>query len=257
MTSGDFPPIRKKKITDDITVNDITINIDSVSKAFGTRLVLKNISLAVAARQSVLLCGVNGAGKSTLLGIIAGLLQPDSGSVSLLGYNIDRYVERAKSQLGVILHKPMVYPELTVAENLSFFADLYGVKKSSGRINDLLEEVGIWAYRYDRAGILSHGLLRRLAIARALVHSPKILLADEPFTGLDSDSCEHLISVLINFADNSGTVLMTTHNTHIGLQCCRRVLVLDKASLIFDADAGDVDSAGFSKDFVAYARGAE
>jgi len=238
-------------------VNDIAINIDSVSKAFGTRLVLKNINLAVAARQSVLLCGVNGAGKSTLLNIIAGLLQPDRGSVSLSGCNINKYAQRAKSQLGVILHKPMVYPELTVIENLSFFADLYGVKKSSDRINELLEEAGIWAYRNDRAGILSHGLLQRLAIARALVHSPKILLADEPFTGLDTGACEHLISILTNFADNSGTVFMTSHDTHIGLRCCKRVLVLDKASLIFDADAGDVDAAAFSRDFVAYAGGAE
>jgi len=238
-------------------VNDIAINIDSVSKAFGTRLVLKNISLDVAAGQSALLCGVNGAGKSTLLNIISGLLQPDRGSVSLLGYNMDKYAERAKSQLGVILHKPMVYPELTVIENLSFFADLYGVKKSSDRIDELLEEVGIWAYRYDRAGILSHGLLRRLAIARALLHEPKILLADEPFTGLDSEACENLISILTDFADNSGTVFMTTHDTHVGLRCCKRVLVLDKAGLIFDAGVGDIDTDSFSKDFVAYARGAE
>ncbi len=237
-------------------MNDIAINIDSVSKAFGPRLVLKNINLAVAARQSVLLCGVNGAGKSTLLGIIAGLLGPDRGSVSLCGHSVDKYPERAKPQLGVILHKPMVYSELTVLENLSFFADLYGVKNSSDRINALLEEVGIFAYRHDRAAILSRGLLQRLAIARALVHNPKILLADEPFTGLDTEACEHLISILTNFAETSGTVLMTTHDTHLGLRCCRRALVLHKASLIFDAHVGDIDTAGFAKDFVAYAGGA-
>jgi heme exporter protein A len=238
-------------------VNDIAINIDSVSKAFGPRLVLKNINLAATGRQSVLLCGVNGAGKSTLLSIIAGLLQPDRGSVSLCGHSVEKNPETAKPQLGVILHKPMVYSELTVFENLSFFADLYGVKNSSDRINELLDQVGIYAYRYDRTAILSRGLLQRLAIARALVHSPKVLLADEPFTGLDTDACEHLISILTDFADTSGTVLMTTHDTQLGLRCCRRALVLDKASLIFDAQVSDIDTAGFSKDFVAYAGGAE
>ena len=237
-------------------MNDIAIHIDSVSKAFGARPVLKNIGFTVCNRQSVLLCGVNGAGKSTLINIIAGLLQPDRGSVGLLGCNIDKYPRRAKSRLGVILHKPMVYPELTVTENLSFFANLYGVNKSRDRINELLEEVGIWPYRYDRAGILSHGLLQRLAIARALVHSPKILLADEPFAGLDIEACEHLISILNNFVDNSGTVFMTSHNTHIGLRCCSRAMVLNKAKLIFDADVDDIDADCFSKDFVSYAGGA-
>lgn len=238
-------------------MNDIVINIDSVSKAFGTRLVLKDINLSIGQSQSVLLCGVNGAGKSTLLSIISGLLQPDCGSVRLCGHNMDRYPERAKPQLGVILHKPMVYPDLTVIENLSFFADLYGVKDSPARINELLEDVGLLACRYDRAGILSRGLLQRLAIARALVHRPKVLLADEPFTGLDISACDHLISIMANFTDGGGTVLMSTHNVTIGLRCCRRVLVLDRASLIFDADISHIDTAGFSKDFITYARGAK
>jgi len=238
-------------------MSNIVINIDSVGKAFGARLVLKSIDLSVASRQSVLLCGVNGAGKSTLLSIVAGLLQPDHGLIRLCGHDMNRNPERAKPQLGVILHKPMVYSELTVIENLSFFAGLYGVKDSAARTNELLEEVGIFAYRYDRAGVLSRGLLQRLAIARALVHKPKVLLADEPFTGLDIKACDHLISILANFADDGGTVLMSTHDVNIGLRCCRRVLVLDRASLIFDADTSHIDAARFSKDFVTYARGAK
>jgi heme ABC exporter ATP-binding subunit CcmA len=238
-------------------MNDIVINVNSISKAFTARLVLNKIDLSVERSQSVFICGVNGVGKSTLLRIIAGLLQPDEGSVQLCGYDIGKDPEKAKPQLGVISHKTMVYPCLTVSENLSFFAGLYGVKDSAIHINELLEDVGLSSYRYDRAGILSRGLLQRLAIARALVHRPKVLLADEPFTGLDTDACEHLISILTNFIDCSGTVLMTTHNTNIGLRCCKRVLVLDKASLIFDAQVSDIDTANFSKDFVAYAGGAQ
>jgi len=234
---------------------DAVIQIRSVSKAFATRLVLKNIDLDVSRRQSLCLCGVNGAGKSTLQRIIAGLLHPDAGSVLINGYNVRQAPEKTKPQLGVISHKSMVYPDLTVSENLSFFANLYGVKDAADRIKELLKNVGLYSYRYDKATILSRGLLQRLAIARALVHRPKILLADEPFTGLDSEASKYLISVFADFANAGGTIIMTTHDIHFGLQCCDRVVVLDKRRLIFDAMTSDIDAAAFVKDYLSYARG--
>ena len=103
-------------------MNDTVVNIKSVSKAFDTRSVLKDININIDTSQTVLICGINGAGKSTLLRIIAGLLQPDQGSVELYRYNVRKDPEKAKSKFGVISHKSMVYPELTVLENLSFFA---------------------------------------------------------------------------------------------------------------------------------------
>lgn len=230
------------------------ISIRGVSKAFSTRLVLKNIDLEISSEHSVCLCGVNGVGKSTLLRIITGLLRPDKGVIRICGYNVGRDPEKAKPQLGVISHMSMVYPNLTAIENLSFFANLYGVKDSTTRIDKLLHDVGLSSYRYDRAGTLSRGLLQRLSIARALVHRPSVLLADEPFTGLDGEACKHLISVLSDFVRNDGTILMTTHDTKVGLKCCDRVLVLDKCSLIFDAMKSDIDTDSFSQDYLSYAR---
>ncbi len=235
-------------------MNDMVINVKSVSKAFDTRAVLKDIAIDIGTAQAVLICGINGAGKTTLLRIIAGLLQPDLGSVELCGYNIRKDPEKAKSQFGMISHKSMVYPELTVLENLSFFATLYGVKDSDTYITQLLQDVGLFSYRYDTASILSRGLLQRLAIARALVHRPALLLADEPFTGLDAKACHHLITVLTEFTNNGGTIVMTTHDIDIGLQCCNRVVVLDKSNLIFDARTSDIDTARFLKDYISYAR---
>ena len=234
-------------------MNETVINVKSVSKAFDTRAVLRDIALDVSAAQAVLICGINGAGKTTLLRIIAGLLQPDRGSVELCGYNIRKDPEKAKSKFGMISHKSMVYPELTVLENLSFFATLYGAKDSQAQISELLQDVGLYYYRYDKAGILSRGLLQRLAIARALVHRPGLLLADEPFTGLDTEASNHLITVLTDFKNNGGTIVMTTHDIDIGLQCCDRVVVLDKSKLIFDARTGDIDTEIFSKDYISYA----
>lgn len=235
-------------------MNETVINVKSVSKAFDTRRVLRDIAIDIGKAQAVLICGINGAGKTTLLRIIAGLLQPDQGSVELCGYNIRKDPEKAKSQFGMISHKSMVYPELTVLENLSFFATLYGVKDSETYITELLQDVGLSSYRYDTASILSRGLLQRLAIARALVHRPALLLADEPFTGLDAKACHHLITVLTEFTNNGGTIIMTTHDIDVGLQCCNRVVVLDKSNLIFDAGTSDIDKARFLKDYISYAR---
>jgi len=237
-------------------MNDIVINVKSVSKAFDTRNVLRDIAIDIGTGQAVLVCGINGAGKTTLLRIIAGLLQPDIGSVKLCGYNIRKDPEKAKSKFGMISHKSMVYPELTVLENLSFFATLYGVKDSDAYITKLLQDIGLFSYRYDTAGILSRGLLQRLAIARALVHRPVLLLADEPFTGLDAKACHHLINVLNEFTKNGGTIVMTTHDIDIGIRCCNRVVVLDKSNLIFDARTSDIDTAKFLKDYIGYARSA-
>lgn len=236
-------------------VDSPVIDVSSVSKAFATRLVLNNINLVVSKAQAVCICGVNGAGKSTLLRIIAGLLQPDQGSVQLNGYDVSKDPEKTKPQLGLISHKSMLYPELTVFENLSFFANLYGVKNSAVRINELLKDVGLFSYRYDRAGVLSRGLLQRLAITRALVHQPTVLLADEPFTGLDAEACRHLISVLTDFTNNGGTIIMTTADINIAMKCCSRVAVLNKAQLIFDAETNDLDIDSFAQDYLSYVRG--
>jgi heme exporter protein A len=234
--------------------NAAVIEISSVSKAFAARAVLKSIDLNVTRSQAVCLCGVNGAGKSTLLRIVAGLLHADTGSVSLNGYSVRAEPEKTKPQLGVISHKSMIYPDLTVSENLSFFANLYGVKDITARIAELLKDVGLFSYRYDNAAVLSRGLLQRLAIARALVHRPQVLLADEPFTGLDAEASKYLVGVFANFIKAGGTIVMTTHNTHTGLQCCDRVVVLDKHRLIFDARTTEIDTVAFTKDYLSYAR---
>ncbi len=230
------------------------IDISSVSKAFAAKWVLKSIDFVITHGQSVCLCGINGAGKSTLLRIIAGLLSPDKGIVRINGFDTKKEPEKTKGQLGVISHKSMVYSDLTVLENVEFFATLYGVKDKAARAEQLLKDVGLFPYRYDKAGILSRGLLQRLAIVRAMVHNPRVLLADEPFTGLDTVASKHLVSILNNFTDNGGSIVMTTHNTSVGLQCCDRVVVLDKTQLIFDAKTSEIDPASFSEDYLAYAR---
>lgn len=233
------------------------IRIAGVCKTFGQRAVLNNLSFNMDAAEAVFLCGINGAGKSTLLRIVSGILSPDSGSVKIYGHDIHRNPDTAKSQLGIISHKSMVYPDLTVSENLLFFAALYGVPDRLRRVDELLEDVALSAYRYDRAAILSRGLLQRLSIARAMVHKPSILLADEPFTGLDTQACQYLVAVFDRFTNNGGTIIMTSHDLGLALRNCGRVMVLDKGRIIFDQAKAALDIAGFSQDYLSYARNNE
>jgi heme exporter protein A len=240
-----------------VSMIDSALQLDSVSRAFDTRKVLKGIDLTVPKGQSLYVCGVNGAGKSTLLNIIAGLIAPDDGTVSVCGNYIAKHPQKTKSLIGFISHKPMLYNELTVTENLHFFADLYGIEKPADRINQLLQDLGLSSYRHDSVGILSRGWLQRLSIARALLHQPDILLADEPFTGLDTEANTHFISIIKDFITSSRTVIMTTHDISVGLSCCDRVVVLDKCSIVFDALTADIDADAFAKDYLAYAKGSK
>ncbi len=230
------------------------LRVRSVSKTFGTRPVLRNIDLVVSAGEAVCLCGVNGAGKSTLLRVVAGLLRPDSGSVAIKEHEVHREPEKSRRQLGMISHAGMAYPELTVGENLTFAARLYGVPNRAERVDELLTGTGLTSYRHDRAGILSRGLQQRLAIARALLHRPAVLLADEPFTGLDAGATEDVRTIFDRFVRDDGTILMTTHDLRLGLQCCRRVAVLDQGVLILDASKDKIDAQRFLDDYLSYAR---
>ncbi|MHC4645986.1 MAG: heme ABC exporter ATP-binding protein CcmA [Planctomycetota bacterium] len=230
------------------------IEITSVTKTFGSRPVLKSIDLQVTSGSGICICGVNGAGKSTLLGIIAGLLKPPQGSVKICGFDLNAEPEKTKSKIGLISHKSILYPELTTSENLLFFARLYGVKNRQKRVEELLEDIGLSSYTYDRTSVLSRGMLQRLSIARAMVHRPAVLLADEPFTGLDMEAGKHLISVLTRFRADGGTLVMTTHDTSMALKCCDRVLVLDGCRFVFDAQASQIDADAFEQDYLLYAR---
>jgi len=232
----------------------MALHVQGVSKTFVTKPVLRGIDLAVPGGQAVCLCGINGAGKSTLLRVIAGLLRPDSGSVAIHEHDIRGEPEQAKRRLGLISHASMAYPELTVCENLTFAARLYGVPHHAARIEELLTDTELTTYRHDRAGILSRGLLQRLAIARALLHKPAVLLADEPFTGLDAGATERLLALFDRFVREGGAILMTTHDTRLGLRCCGRVAVLDRGVLILDAMKEKIDSYRFVGDYLSYAR---
>src|SRR5574342_431170 len=188
------------------------IETRGLTKAFGLRLVLKGVNLDVAPGECVALLGPNGAGKTTLLRILATLSKPTLGQVRIAGYPLPGGAADARRRLGVVSHHTLLYSDLTAEENLRFYARVYALEQPDGRIAHVLEQVGLAARRRDLVRTFSRGMQQRLAIARALLPDPDVLLLDEPHTGLDQDAASMLDGVLQSVAGQGRTVVMTSHD---------------------------------------------
>ena len=176
------------------------IRARKLEKRFGDKRVLDRLDLDVADGDVLLVTGPNGAGKTTLLRVLAGLYAPTGGELAVA-------VERGR--IGFIAHEPLVYRELTALENLDLYGRLYRVPERRERAGMLLERFGLWDARGERAGTFSRGMLQRLALCRAFLHDPSLLLLDEPFAALDEHGAELLRSEL---ADR-GTMVVATHDS--------------------------------------------
>jgi ABC-type multidrug transport system ATPase subunit len=187
-----------------------SITFTDVSRHFGRRRVLNKINFQCAAREIVALVGANGAGKSTLLGIAATLLTPSSGRV-LYGDSEAAADAGLRARIGVLGHDLFIYPELSASENLAFFARAYGVRDVDRVVQSALERAGL-DERDDPAGRFSRGMRQRLALERALLHQPRLVLLDEPFTGLDDASTAALRARLIDLREAGCIVLVATHD---------------------------------------------
>jgi heme exporter protein A len=220
-----------------------------VTRAFGLRPVLRGVDLTVAPGEFVALFGPNGAGKSTLLRIISTLARPTTGMVRIAGWDLPKYADQARGLLGVVSHLPLLYGELSADENLRFYARMYGLDASTrdARIKEVLAQVGLSKRAADQVRTFSRGMQQRLAIARAVLHDPPVLLFDEPYTGLDQDAAQTLDRVLKEVASRGRTVLMTTHDLLRGVQMADRVAILSKGVIAFDQPASSLDAVRFAE----------
>jgi len=169
--------------------------------------------------------GPNGAGKSTLLRMLATLLRPEAGELSVCGAPIPAKAIRARAEIGYLGHDPLVYLDLTARQNLELYADLFGMSDAPGRINDALDRVGLLARSFDPVRTFSRGMAQRLGLARALLHEPRLLLLDEPYAGLDAAGTRLLDGVLGDLGRERGVVI-NTHEVERGVAMAGRVLVL-------------------------------
>ncbi|HET7144649.1 MAG TPA: heme ABC exporter ATP-binding protein CcmA [Anaerolineales bacterium] len=188
------------------------IEVKTLVKRFGLKTILRGLDFSVKPGEFVALLGPNGAGKTTFLRILATLSRPSLGSVKVGGYSLPNEAAQVRAKLGVVSHMPLLYPDLTAEENLRFYGRMYGIGNMEARITEVLEMVGLEPRRKDLIRTFSRGMQQRLAIGRAVIHDPQVMLFDEPYTGLDQDACEMLDDVLRSVAADGRTVVMTSHD---------------------------------------------
>ncbi|HCE16658.1 MAG TPA: heme ABC exporter ATP-binding protein CcmA [Anaerolinea thermolimosa] len=194
-------------------MQDLTlIDVSRLLKRFGPKVVLRGLDFHVRQGEFVVLLGPNGAGKTTFLRILASLSAPSAGRVSVAGFDLPRQATAVRQKLGVVSHLPLLYGDLTAEENLRFYGRMYGVEALDKRVGEVLTLVGLAPRRRDLVRTFSRGMQQRLAIGRAILHDPEVLLLDEPHTGLDQDACEMLDEVLMQVAARGRTVVMTSHD---------------------------------------------
>jgi ABC-type multidrug transport system ATPase subunit len=201
-----------------------------LTKRYGGVEVVSNISFALRAGSKTALLGHNGAGKSTLLGLLSTLITPTSGDAGIAGHAISTNPIELRRNIGVLAHLPMVYEELSPVENLEFFARLYEVPDAAARIEELLRAVGLWRRRRESTAILSRGYHQRLALARAVLHRPAVLLLDEPETGLDPEGVALLDQLALG--NPAVTVLAATHLVDRVDRWADGVLRLDRGRVV-------------------------
>jgi len=188
------------------------IQVTGLVKRFGLKTVLRGVDFTASRGEFVALLGPNGAGKTTFLRILASLSRPNAGEVWVAGHRLPHQAAAVRRGLGVVSHQPLLYGDLTAEENLRFFGRLYDVPALEERIAEMLRLVGLYRRRRDLVRTYSRGMQQRLAIARAILHDPEVLLLDEPYTGLDQDASAMLDEVLQQVASQGRTVVMTSHD---------------------------------------------
>jgi heme exporter protein A len=176
------------------------IHARALEKRYGDKRVLRGVDFDLAREEFLVVTGPNGSGKTTLLRLCVGLAAPSRGELRV---DVDR------GRIGFLTHEPLVYRELTALENLDLYGRLYHVPERRERIGMLLERFGLWEARHTRAGAYSRGMLQRLALCRALLHEPDLLVLDEPYSALDADGTALLDRELV---ERSATVLLATHD---------------------------------------------
>jgi ABC-2 type transport system ATP-binding protein len=206
------------------------IKLEGVSKIFGTREVLKGASFAVEQGDIFGYLGPNGAGKTTSIRILLGLLQATSGKAHILGEDVSR--DEARRNVGFVLDNDGLYDNMTAEENLEYYFRIYGVHESEGRIQKVLDSVGLGDRAKDKAGTYSKGMRQRLALARAMAHNPELLILDELTAGVDPSGQIEIRQLILDIAHEQGrTVFLSSHNLDEVERICNRIALIDRGEI--------------------------
>ena len=192
-------------------MKDFPIAARDVGKTFGVAPVLRGVTLEVSRGEGALVVGHNGSGKSTLVRILVGLSSASSGESFLFGQPAHQLPAQDRRRVGLVSHQSFLYPRLTARENLEFYAALYRLQRPTLRVNELLQRVGLASVADERVGTFSRGMEQRLALARAIIGKPDVLLMDEPFSALDAAGIELAVEMMGEVLHRSGAIVVTAH----------------------------------------------
>jgi ABC-2 type transport system ATP-binding protein len=209
---------------------DSAITLEKVNKILGRREVLKSVSFAVEPGDIFGYLGPNGAGKTTTIRIILGLFKPDAGKVSLLGRDVT--VDETRKQVGFVLESDGLYDNVSGYENIAYYAQIYGVIQAERMVRRVIELVGLADRARDKVSAYSKGMRQRLALARAMVHNPDILVLDEPTAGVDPSGQIEVRQIILDMAHKEGkTIFLSSHNLDEVQRICNRIALIDRGEI--------------------------
>lgn len=217
------------------------LNVVDVHKSFGEYSILSGLNLFLEKGRILVLFGANGSGKTTLIKLLSTQLKPDQGEINFNGMARHNNEVAIRAMIGVVGHRPMLYEEMTCRENLRFFGRMYGVSDIDKRIDRVLEQLDLMEFDHQLVRSLSHGIQKRLSIGRAIIHSPSILLLDEPESGLDQRALQNMKDVLGMWKGDDRTAIVTTHNRSFGLAVGDVVAVLQDGGIVYNKARQDID----------------
>lgn len=196
---------------------------EDLTRRFGDRFAVENLSLEVGEGEVFGFLGPNGAGKTTTVRMLAGLLAPTAGRAVVVGVDVCAEPQRVRSLVGILPEHPGLYEKLSAWHNLKFYADLHELPKPEAQIEKYLTMLGLWERRFEPVGTFSKGMKQKLAIARALLHEPKVLFLDEPTSGLDPESAKTVREFIVELSQEKRTIFLCTHNLYEAELLCTRV----------------------------------
>lgn len=210
------------------------IEAHNLSKRFGQRLAVDGLSLKVEEGEVLGFLGPNGAGKTTTIRLLSGIIGPTSGSAVVAGLHPDRQPDRLHEVIGLLTESAGFYDRLTARRNLEYFAGFYTGLQVDLQVEKYLKLTGLWERQRDRVGTFSKGMKQRLALARALLHEPRVLFLDEPTAGLDPDAAQEVRQMIKRLGSEGRTIFLSTHNLAEAEYLCRRIAVIRTRLLALD-----------------------
>ena len=220
------------------------LDVAGLGRSFGARRAVANVSFTLRAGECLALFGPNGAGKTTLLRVLAGLLKPSSGTATVSGIALPGGAP-ARSRIGLVSHHTMLYDALSARENVAFAARLYGIRDRA-RVDSVLDRMSMLDRADNTVRSLSRGMQQRVSIARAMVHSPQLVLADEPYNGLDDSGARALTALLREIKASGTAVIIVTHNLAEGLSLATHAAIMKSGSFVRFDEKASLDQAGYA-----------